>query len=253
MLRALDGSVTPTLVEAGEHEGRPLLALSWCDAVDVHEAAAKARGRGPAGRDDLLEIVCAILEAYARIHEQGVVHGDVHPRNVLIDEAMHVTVIDFGLGRIIGSDDLGEPPRGGIDFFMEPELAARLLAGEPPLPADPLGEQYSIAALGYLLLTGAHAQRFSLEESEMLRQLVDDDPLPFSAQGVAGLHPVEEVLRRALAKDPGLRFEDLAAFAAAFRQATTELEPEQERQRLARESSGDLLLADVDATPRLRR
>ena len=225
VLRLLDGSVTPVVVEQGEHDGRPFLALSWCDGVDVHEAAAEARSRGPAARDDLLGLVQAILDAYAGIHEQGVLHGDVHPRNVLVDPSGRVTVIDFGLGRPTTPGDLAEPPRGGIDFFMEPELAACLLAREPPQPADARGEQYSIAALVYLLLAGAHTQRFSLEEPEMLRQLVHDPPLTFAAHGVIGLDSIERVVLRALAKDPADRFESVAAFAAAFRRAAVELEP----------------------------
>ena len=123
ILRLLDGSVTPVVVEEGEHEGRPFLALSWCDGIDVHEAAAELRARGPAARDELLALGGSILDAYASIHEQGVLHGDVHPRNVLVEPNGRVTVIDFGLGRATTDARLGTPPRGGIDFFLEPELA----------------------------------------------------------------------------------------------------------------------------------
>ena len=246
VLRLLDGSVTPMVVEQGEHDGRPYLALSWCEGTDVHEAAAEARSRGPAARDDLLVLVQAILEAYAGIHEQGVLHGDVHPRNVLVDPSGRVTVIDFGLGRATSPGDLGEPPRGGIDFFMEPELASCVLAREAPPPADARGEQYSIAALVYLLLTGAHTQRFSLEEPEMLRQLINDPPLAFAAHGVTGLDPIERVVLRALAKDPADRFESLAELGAAYRRAAVELEPVAARSPKAPETGqADTLLAEV--------
>jgi serine/threonine-protein kinase len=224
VLRLLDASVTPAVVEQGDHDGRPFLVVSWHDGVDVHEAAADARSR-PGARDELLGLVEAILEAYARIHEQGVLHGDVHPRNVLVEPGGRVTVIDFGLGRAIGRPGVAEPPRGGIDFFMEPELAGRLLAGEPPGPVEPAGEQYSVAALAYLLLTGAHTHRFSLEEREMMRQLVEEPPLRFSEHEVVGLGSVERVLRRALMKDPADRFESIEALLAAFRRALVELEP----------------------------
>ena len=246
ILSLLDGSVTPAVIDRGEHEGRPYLALSWCDGGDVHEAAAEHRARGPAAREQLLALGVAIVEAYARIHEQGVLHGDVHPRNVLVDSSGRVTVIDFGLGRAASHPTLGTPPRGGIDFFMEPELAAAVLAREPPPPSEPQGEQYSIAALVYLLLTGAHTQRFSLEEPEMLRQLVDDPPLAFSAHGVTGLDAAERVVLRALAKDPAGRFEDVAAFGDALRSAATALDPlPAPPGRIAQSTQADALLEVV--------
>jgi len=124
---------------------------------------------------------------------------------VLIDEQGNVSLIDFGLARCEG---LAEPPRGGIDFFREPEFANG--------PASYAGEQYSVATLLYLLLTGGHTHHFSLEEPEMLRQLADDPPLPFSEWSVEGLGPIERVLMRALTKTPAERYPDLRAFHADF-------------------------------------
>jgi len=203
VLEHLDGCVSPKLVAQGSHDGRPYLAMTWCEGRDVYEASAEARLLDD--RAALLRLVGSVLDAYRQLHERGVVHGDVHPRNVLIDEQRNVSLIDFGLARREG---LAEPPRGGIDFFREPEFANG--------PASYAGEQYSVATLLYLLLTGGHTHHFSLEEPEMLRQLADDPPLPFSEWSVEGLGPIERVLMRALTKTPAERYPDLRAFHADF-------------------------------------
>ena len=215
VLTLLDGSVTPTVVREGVHDGRPFLASPGATASDVYEAAAAARARGPAARDELLALVDAILDAYARIHEQGVLHGDVHPRNVLVDPNGRVTVIDFGLGRSHCRRSRGRAaPRWH-----------RLLHGAGVRSAAP--RRWAAAACGSrgravldcrarrtCSSPDAHTHRFSLEEPEMLRQLVEEPPLAFAAHGALGLGSVEAVVLRALSKSPAMRFESMSAFLA---------------------------------------
>jgi hypothetical protein len=221
ILASLDGSVTPRLLAHGESDGCPFLAMSWCAAADVYEAAAEARRLGGReGRSALLGLAEGVLAAYARLHAQGVVHGDVHPRNVLAGSDGAVTIVDFGLAGGLSSSDLVAPAqRGGLDLFAEPELAKARLDGLAPPAVSAGGEQYSVAALVYLLLTGAHTHAFSLEQGAMFRQLAEDPPLGFACHGVADLAAVECVLRRALAKAPGERFASVSELLAAFARA----------------------------------
>ncbi|MDA0632717.1 hypothetical protein OUY22_04755, partial [Nonomuraea sp. MCN248] len=73
--------------------------------------------------------------------------------------------------------------------------------------------------LVYLMLTGAHTHAFSLHPEHMLRQVRDEPPLPFSAQGPARLPATERVLRRALSKDPDDRYPSLAGLLRSLRAA----------------------------------
>ena len=126
-----------------------------------------------------------------------------------------MTIIDFGLAA--GPPSSPEAGwRGGIDFFMEPELAAARLDGRPSPALSAAGEQYSLASLLYLLLTGAHTHEFSLEQDEMLHQLLEQPPLPFEQRGVDDLPAVERVLARALDKGPGSRYRTMREFARAL-------------------------------------
>jgi eukaryotic-like serine/threonine-protein kinase len=222
VLDHLDGEVGPRLLAAGTHEDRPYLAVEWCAGVDVLHAANEARALGPpAGREQLLGLAEGTLAVYARLHELGIAHGDVHPRNALAEADGAVRLIDFGLAVKPAPPGTAEPgPRGGVDFFLDPESAAARLSGEMAPALTLAAEQYSIAALLYLLLTGAHTQEFSLEPEEMLRQLVERVPDPFERHGTK-LPAVEVVVRRGLEKDPASRHESLAEFRRAFAEAAS--------------------------------
>jgi len=221
ILDGLDGRVTPRFHEFGTYEERPFLALSWCAGVDVYGAASEARSLSEAlGGAALLSLAASVIDAYAHLHAQDVLHADVHPRNVLVDAHGAVTIVDFGLA--VTPTSVGGPDgvqRGGIDFFLEPEVAAARLAGRPSPPPSAAGEQYSLAALVYFLLTGAHTHSFSLEPEEMLRQLLEQPPLAFSGHGAWEVPAVEQTIRRALAKEPSDRYRSVSSFARTFRSA----------------------------------
>ncbi len=236
------GSPAPRLLAAGESEGRRYLALEWCPGVSAETAAWDLRRRGPAGRPGLLALCREICAAYSRLHARGVIHGDVHPRNVLVAGDGSVRLVDFGYARWDGAPAGLDPPgRAGIAFFFEPEYATASLARLRPPAATAEGEQYAVAVLLDRLIAGSHYRDFQLDRDAMLRQIAGEPPLSFAARGAEPWPAVEALLARALAKSPGDRFASLAALAEAFAAIAS----------AARESppiptpSGDLLLARV--------
>ncbi len=179
-------------------------------------------GGGAAARESLLALCQGIAGAYVRLHTWGFVHGDVHPRNVLVGADGAVRLIDFGLSVQMSGTEAGiaGTHRGGVGFFFEPEYAAAC-AGEGrgvAIPAaSPAGEQYAVGALLYYLATGAHYRDFSLEREAMFRQIAAEPPLPLrGARVVAPWPELEAVLAQALAKDPAARFPSLADLAGAL-------------------------------------
>jgi hypothetical protein len=219
VLRSLDGSVTPRVLSDGSVDGgRDYLAVEWLEGRDVSTSAQAFLARGETGRT--FDVARRLLDAYAAIHGRGVLHGDVHPRNALVLADGSVRLIDFGLA---DSDQLaGElrpRERGGVGFFFEPELAQARLDGHRAPRLNAAGEQYSVAALIYLVLSSVHYLRFSPEKQAMRRQIVEEEPVKFLDAGLAPSPAVEEVLGRALAKEPTERFGSMTDFAAAFRAA----------------------------------
>lgn len=204
VLARLGGGLSPALLAQGEIEDASWLLLEWRSGIDPVTAA----------REDRQQLF-AVAQAYADLHEQGVVHGDVHRRNILAGAG--VTLLDFGLAR--SGDE--EPPRAGVPFYFEPEYARAELADEPSPPVSPLGEQYAVAALLYLMATGLPYLDFHLERRRILRQIAEEEPLPFSARGVPAWPEFETILRRGLAKDPAERFPSLLAMAGEIGQLSS--------------------------------
>lgn len=219
ILTSLDGAVTPRFLSRCDWNGRPYIAVEWCPGFDAQSAFQNLRSaQGSHSRPELLRFCEAILGAYAHLHKQGVIHGDVHPRNVLIEPAGSVKLIDFGLARR-ESTSSGQAPmhRGGVGFFFEPEFARALLEGRQPPNSSIRGEQFAVAAMLYVFLTGSNYAEFSLERGGMLRQIAEEKARSFSSIGVEPWHEVEAILQRALLKNPEERFPTMNEMLSEWR------------------------------------
>ncbi len=227
VLAHLELEVVPRLLAVGRARGRPYLVTEWRSGESPEVQAERYRRRGGAGgRARLLRLCRRIVAAYRRLHARGIVHGDVHPGNLLVDARGKVTVLDFGWSRCREPATEQPSPARGAGEYLEPECAAAIRARRRPPPATPQGEQYAIAALLYHLVTGGHYLAFSPHEPEMLRQIGEDHPLPFPAHGVPPWPDLDAILHRALAKPPADRFGSLAAFARALRRVRVPGKPQ---------------------------
>ncbi len=218
VLRRLDGILVPALLGQGAIDGRSYIETEFIAAVDSATAAGEWRQRGDAAaRRKLLALAQAMARAYVSLHARGVVHGDVHPRNVLVCSDDEVRLIDFGMADFLdAAAGARRVDRGGMPFFFEPELARAYLHGTPAPPAAALGEQFGVAALIYFLVTGAYWQDFRLGRKDMMEDIVSKPPLSFASRGLPSWPGLEQVLERALAKSPSDRYPSMEAFAAAL-------------------------------------
>ena len=212
ILQQLPDGPFPKLFDAGSASGRDYLLASWIEGSDALSIANYLRPLNP----DYLLLICArILDCYGVLEAAGWLHGDVHPRNVIVQSGSDPRLIDFG--QSYRADQPRAGGRAGIAYFFDPQYAMALLNNTALPFYDPASEQYALAALLQLLITGYHYQDFALERRQMLRQIVDGVPLPFSAHQNSTGPAVEAVLGRALRKAPGARFPTIAAFAECFR------------------------------------
>lgn len=230
LLRGLASAPTPALLGDGEQDGRPFLALEWIAGAPLLQAAHVLRA-DPEARARLLELARGVVDAYAELHAAGVLHSDVHPGNVVVDEGGRVVLLDFGLARRTASGDpLGSAGRGGIATYFEPEYARAVLRHVAPPASSAAGEQFGVAALVYLVLSGQPYADFPLGQRELLAAIVEEPPRAFEDLGQAPWPEVEPALQRALDKDPARRFPSMRAFAAALRvDATPALRPRELR------------------------
>lgn len=170
---------------------------------------------GPIPLADALRYARDVLRGLEALHAAGLVHADVKPANVLLDEEGRARLADFGVAR---STDLDETrtnvgPQGTLST-MAPEQ----LEGGSALPAS---DVYSAGALLYRLIAGAHYLDFSgLDERRALAHIRSAPPRLPHARIPPG---IEAVLRKALAKDPAERYASAARMREALDAAASSL------------------------------
>ena len=94
---ALEHPNVATIYEAGEHDGRPFIAMAYCPGETL-----KARlAHGPMPMAEVASILAQVADGLAAAHARGVLHRDLKPANVIVGSDGHARILDFGLARLI--------------------------------------------------------------------------------------------------------------------------------------------------------
>ena len=130
--------------------GRPYLVMEYIRGRNLEQYA----GEKPLSPRQIASLVAKVASAAAYAHRRGVVHRDIKPRNILVDERGEPRLIDFGMARLrtAWSDDRKEPD-GGTFAFMAPEQA-RIDSPEDRQKVGPRSDVFALGATLYFLLTG---------------------------------------------------------------------------------------------------
>jgi len=221
LLKHLNGRIAPLYMESGETAGDHYIIMEWCEGQTCDVEAGKYRNLSDESNlKKMMQLSLAILSAYSELHHQGVLHGDIHPRNILISGEGEVRIIDFGLSQFASNVNIGF--RGGLGFFYEPEYANAILEKRIPPACSFAGEQYALAAILYLLVTGKTYVDFSYDKETLFKQIALDSPVPFKQYDLDVPGTIENTLLRALSKEPENRFSSVGEFAIKLSEAAEE-------------------------------
>jgi serine/threonine protein kinase len=188
-------------------DGSPFLVMPYAPGGTL-------RQRHPRGSQLPMELMLLYLRQIApaldAAHRAGQIHGDIKPENLLLGEQEKLLLSDFGLASAVENmPGRTQAPVIGTVTYMAPEQ----LAGQLEAASD----QYALAILVYEWLCGEPP--FAGTYTEVAAQHALIDP-PSLRQRRPDLAPqVEQVIARALAKNPGERFSSVQAFASALEQA----------------------------------
>ena len=213
--------------EAGEADGLLFICMRWVEGTDLRSLIIREGRLDPARAISIVEQVGAALDA---AHRHGLVHRDVKPANVLLasEAREHAYLTDFGLTKratsAAGLTGTGQFV-GTIDY-MPPEQ----IRGER---ADARADVYSLGCLLYHSLTGHTPYERDSDVATIYAHLAD--PPPRVVDGAPGAPPgLDEVVRRALAKEPNERYPSAGDLARAAGAALAGEAPELHEQSLAR-------------------
>src|SRR4051794_7951277 len=201
-----------TIFDVGEHEGRSFIVMERRMGGTVADQIVRG-AVDPRRALSWLRDTAAALDA---AHERGIVHRDVKPANLLLDEHDRVAVADFGIASLVNESDRFTQTGLvlGTAAYISPEQAT----GETATAAS---DRYALSAVAFELLTGRkpfEASHFAAQARAHI-----EDPVP-AASSINPRLPraVDAVLRRGLAKDPADRWSTAAAFVSALESALEE-------------------------------
>ena len=181
-----------TIHDFGETGGWFYIVMEYVEGVNLRDLVSE----GKLAPEQALAIVPPICDALQYAHEQGVVHRDIKPENILLDKGGRVRIADFGIAALMGGS--GEP--AGTPPYAAPEQTL------PNAAADHRADIHALGVVFYEMLTG---ERPTAEMLAPSRRAGTDRRL-------------DDMVLRAMAKDPAERFQT----AAEFRTAVEALEEE---------------------------
>ena len=186
-------------------DGRLFIVMAYYDGQTLKQKLAG----GPLPVSEALAIATQVADGLARAHAAGVVHRDIKPGNVMVTEDA-VKIVDFGLATLAGSVQLTQAgsPMGTVGYMAPEQLRG--------LGATPHSDVWAVGVMLYEMLAGHPPFQGAYAEA-LSYAIRHDTPPPLRAARPEVPEEVEQLVFRALHKDPAVRFASGRELARALR------------------------------------
>ncbi len=204
-----------TVFEVGDapyngHEKWPFIASEYIHSTDLAKVLKSELEQGRALAPKRVAELCAkVAEALDTAHKAGVVHCDLKPLNILIDDHGEPHVMDFGLARRDAEPGFkltAQGPMGGTPAYSSPEQ----WQGQH---VDGRTDLWALGVILFELLTGERPFRAERDQKLLREQIKNDDPPPPSKLNSQVPADLDTLCLKCLEKDPSRRFPTAAALA----------------------------------------
>jgi|GEM_PF-832071 len=191
------------VIDYGDFENVPYLVMVYQPGGTL-----KAKMGKPMLWADAMRLLLPVARGLAYAHQTGIVHRDIKPSNILITESGEPMLTDFGIAKLLASDDKHTLTGTGVGIGTPEYMAPEQGLGKT---IDGRADIYSLGIVLYEMVTGRKPYNAETPMAVVLKHVTD--PLPPPRNYVHNLpDAVEKLLLKALAKDPDDRFENMAAF-----------------------------------------
>jgi eukaryotic-like serine/threonine-protein kinase len=192
------------IFDAGEEDGRRYVVTEHVHGARTLSAYCRAGSLLPI--DQVVAIMYKCAKALHYAHSRGVVHRDIKPSNILLTQDGDVRIVDFGIALVADSDVSRLEGVAGSPAYMSPEQVQGL-------ELDARSDLYSLGAVMYEMLCGQRPFRAGAL-GKLLRQVVQSEAESLRSIRAEIPEELEEVVKRALEKEPGNRYRTGTEFAA---------------------------------------
>jgi len=208
--KALAGLSHPNIVKVldyGEHEGLPYLVMEYLPGGTLKQKLGQ-----PLDWKEAARLLIPIARALEYAHQQKIIHRDVKPANILLTHSGEPMLSDFGIAKILESEETVDLTASGLGIGTPEYMAPEQGLGQA---VDHRADIYALGTVYYEMVTGRKPYRADTPMAVLLKKATE--PLPRPRQFASNLpQAVENVLLKALARDPQNRYQDCAAFSATL-------------------------------------
>jgi serine/threonine-protein kinase len=194
------------VIDYGEHDGSPYLVMEYMPGGTLKQLMGK-----PMPWQEAVQILIPIAEALDHAHEQRIIHRDIKPSNILLTQKGQPMLTDFGIAKILESEETATLTGTGIGVGTPEYMAPEQWTGQSTAQSD----LYSLGIVFYEMLTGRKPYTADTPAAILLKQA--NEALPRPGKFVTDLpQKVENILLKTLAKNPNDRYHDMVEFAGAL-------------------------------------
>jgi eukaryotic-like serine/threonine-protein kinase len=217
---ALDHPNICTVHEIDEAEGRMFISMAFVEG----ESLKTKIERGLLKIDEALGLGTQVAEGLKEAHKKGVIHRDIKSANIMVTDSGQAKIMDFGLARVRGGTLLTkEGMTMGTVAYMSPEQAR----GEE---VDHRSDIWSLGVVLYEMLAGRLPFRGEHDQA-VIYAILKEPPKPLTAGRPEIPASIENVVGKALEKDPAQRYQSVEELIDDLRSIAEGIEPERIRAR----------------------
>ncbi len=194
------------LYEIGYEQNTPFLVYEYCEGEQLKQ---RLQREGKLSQIDALKIVNQILDGIGYAHHHQIIHRDLNPSNLMIDNKGQIKIMDFGIAITAGMNSNNQDVTGAVNYLSPEQILNKELGAEVDI--------FATGLILYEMLTGIQAYR--AKNANAIKYKISNEPVVRPSERQADIDKeIDAFCLKALAKEPEQRYRNAAEMQTALKQ-----------------------------------